>query len=177
MQAVKVRDVDDAFALLERLGAPPRLVRHHELVVEAAREIVACLAIFAPYFEASVVLIGAAVHDAGKILHPSELDGPGDRHEVDGHDLLVRNGLLNLARFCITHARWAGDDVQLDDLLVALADCLWKGKRVAELERRVVQQLAVRSRIDFWDVFVVADDVFERVAGRAFERLARSTPP
>lgn len=43
------------------------------------------------------------------------------------------------------------------------------------MERRVVEQLAVRCRSDFWDVFVVADDLFERVALRGDERLARSS--
>ena len=174
MDRVVVRDVHDALALLVRLGAPPRLVRHHELVVEAAREIIDGLGGLASGFDSHVVLLGASVHDAGKILHRGEMDGPGDRHEVDGRMLLLEHGLAELARFAVTHARWSDDNARLEDLIVALADKLWKGKRVAELERRVVERLAESSGQAFWDVFVVADGAFERVASGADERLARS---
>ena len=34
------------------------------------------------------VLYGAATHDIGKVLHPNELDGPGNEHEKDGPALL-----------------------------------------------------------------------------------------
>ena len=173
MEPVVVHEAEDALALLERLGAPPRLVRHHELVVEAARQIIEGLGRFASCFEARVVLLGAALHDAGKIRYPAELDGPGDLHEVAGRDLLVERGLDDLAEFCVTHAKW-GDSVPLEDLLVALADKRWKGKRVDGLERRIMERLAADSGLDFWDVFVLADDVFERVAAAGDERLLRS---
>lgn len=139
-----VSTAQHGLALLEQLGAPRRLIVHHELVVEAARELVSGLARFASSFDASVVLSGAALHDAGKILHPQELDVPGALHEPS------------------------------EDLLVALADKLWKGKRVAELERRIVEALAAKSELDFWETFVRADDLFERIAARGDERLSRS---
>lgn len=169
---VAVRDVRAALALLDRLGAPPRLVRHHELVVEAARAILDGLGALVQGVDAQLVLVGAALHDAGKIVHPHEMDGPGNRHEPDGRALLSEHGVGEAARFCVTHARWAQAEVELEDLLVALADKLWKGKRVAELERRVIEGLATGQ--SFWDVFVRADAVFERVAAGADDRLARS---
>lgn len=169
-----VRTPDDAFAFLDDLGAPRRLVLHHELVVEAARELVAGVARITTSFDTHLVLLGAALHDAGKIFHPQELDHPGSNHEPAGRDLLHSHGLTDLARFCITHASWSAGDTPLEDLLVALADKLWKGKRVADLERRVVDRLCSTAAIDFWNAFVIADDLFERIAARGDERLARS---
>ena len=32
-------------------------------------------------FDAGLIELGVAVHDAGKIKHPEELDGPGSMHE------------------------------------------------------------------------------------------------
>ena len=40
----------------------------------------------------------------------------------------MESGVEDLARFCVTHARWESDGIGLEDLLVALADKLWKGK-------------------------------------------------
>ena len=52
-----VNDADAALALLEKLEAPYRLIRHHELVVEAAHEIVEGLDRFGSHFGANEVLI------------------------------------------------------------------------------------------------------------------------
>ncbi|MFG1955016.1 HD domain-containing protein [Micromonospora sp. NPDC048830] len=80
----------------------------------------------------SAVLFGAATHDIGKVLHPEELSGPGSAHEHAGHELLLRRGVdESLARFARTHASWHLAGVGVDDLLVSLADKVWKGKRVA----------------------------------------------
>ncbi len=68
---VILHGVDDALALLERLGTPPCLVRHHELVVEAANELVADLHLFASYFDVRPVLLGAALHDIGRSCTPT----------------------------------------------------------------------------------------------------------
>lgn len=172
---MSVRDPEAAFALLERLGAPRRLVVHHTLVVEAARALLGELERYSGCFDAGLVLLGTALHDAGKILHPAEMDGPGHAHEEAGRGLLEAQGLRELARFCVSHAAWDAPDVPLEDLLVALSDKLWKGKRVAALERRVIEQLAARAREDFWNVFMVADESFERVAAGADDRLSRSS--
>lgn len=165
---------DQALARLTELGAPPDLVRHHELVVEAARELVVGLGRFAQHFNVNDVLVGAALHDAGKILHPAEMTGPGERHEIDGEALLRAQGFGSLARFCVTHSQWSGDGIGIEDLLVALADTLWKGKRSPELEFRVVTRLAQANVQEHWAVYIEIDDLFERVAARGPERLAAS---
>ncbi len=174
MASLRVTDVDDALALLTELGAPPHLVRHHALVAEAATDLVAGLAEYRRVFDGAVVVLGAAVHDAGKILHPAEMRGPGHRHEAAGRDLLLVQGLPHLARYCVSHAQWSPPGVPLEDLLVALADKLWKGKRVQALEHAVVTRLAAATGAEFWEVFVHADSAFERVAADGATRLARS---
>ncbi|MEM6930309.1 MAG: hypothetical protein AAF602_25445 [Myxococcota bacterium] len=63
---------------------------------------------------------------------------------------------------------------ELEPVLVALADKLWKGKRVADLEEHAARLLAAASGRDFWAVWSDVDSVFERVAASGDERLSRS---
>lgn len=65
-------------------------------------------------------------------------------------------------------------EVSFEELVVALADTLWKGKRNEVLEKRVVEGAAVRVGRPFWDVFVAFDTCFEDIAGEGPRRLARS---
>ncbi|PRQ02574.1 hypothetical protein ENSA5_22190 [Enhygromyxa salina] len=166
----------DALALLVELGVSPRLLRHHELVLEAAVELTDGLARrLGARFDAGEVQIGAALHDVGKLVHPGELSGPGHEHEEAGRALLIDARVPeHLARFCVTHASWDEPTLAIEDLLTALADKLWKGKRVAQLERRVIDHLAHQLELPSWRVFDVADAVFEAVAAGADDRLGRS---
>ncbi len=166
----------DALALLVEFEVPPRLLRHHELVLEAARELTDGLARrVGVRFDAGVVHVGAALHDVGKLPHPQELRGPGHEHEQAGRALLIaRRVPEHLARFCVTHGSWREPTLAIEDLLVALADKLWKGKRVAELEQLVIDRFAHQRDLPRWRVFELADAVFESVAASADERLARS---
>ncbi|KIG14701.1 hypothetical protein DB30_06427 [Enhygromyxa salina] len=166
----------DALALLAELEVPARLLRHHELVLEAAIELTDALARrLGARFDAGEIQIGAALHDVGKLVHPSELRGPGHAHEQAGQALLIERRVPeHLARFCITHASWDQASLALEDLLVALADKLWKGKRVAALEGRVIELLAHQLEQPRWRVFELADHIFEGVAAGADDRLRRS---
>jgi hypothetical protein len=65
-------------------------------------------------------------------------------------------------------------EVELADLLVALADKLWKGKRSGELEGRIIELIAASSGSQVWEVFTVIDGLFESIATKGDERLARS---
>lgn len=170
--------VDEALALLVELGAVPHLVQHHRLVAEAAVELCEGLAEAGlDGFDRVEVVVGAALHDAGKILHPNEMHGGGNAHEPAGHRLLLEHGVPEiLARHARTHAAWQGLD-DLEPVLVALADKLWKGRRVAELEERVLQLIASGSGRDFWDVWSALAPAFEGVTARGDERLARSFVP
>jgi len=157
------------------LGAPPRLQRHVELVGEAADALLAKFADLGIAVRADVVRIGVVLHDAGKILHPDELDGGGDDHEPAGERLLIEHGVTpELARICLSHARWARMPVTIDELLVALADKLWKGVRSSALEELVIDRTAAACRRDRWAHFVEFDTLFEEIAAGGTDRLNRS---
>ena len=57
------------------------LPRHAQLVGEAADSLIVEYREPGVEFDASLIELGAAIHDAGKIVHPEELSGPGSRHE------------------------------------------------------------------------------------------------
>lgn len=165
----------DATTLLQQLGAPARLLRHVELVGEAAEALLAVLAEHTVPLDATFVRAGVVLHDVGKTLHPAELAASGARHEAAGEQLLLRNGVAPaLARVCVSHAAWRTADVKLEERVVALADKLWKGARVAELETMVLDGAAARLGVDRWQLFVAFDDAFERIAAGGDERLARA---
>lgn len=115
------------------------------------------------------MLFGAATHDIGKVLHTEELSGPGHRHEAAGRDLLIRYGVpVHLTRFAATHGSWESADAGLEDLLVSLADKIWKGARVESLEERVAGFLGGPP----WEAFLALDDLVQDLAGGADARLA-----
>ncbi len=159
---------------MHELGAGPRLIHHHRLVVDAATQLVVGLEPYRAAFDPQRVLLGAAIHDAGKICCPAELLGGGNEHERLGAELLRANGMSGLARFCVTHGQWRDRDLPVEDLLVALADTLWKGRRSAELEERLGVQVATASGHAYWDLMIPLDDLFERIAAEGPTRLMSS---
>lgn len=171
----RIQTVADAEAFLVECGAPERLLKHGRLVLETADEIVTALVALDVVFDAVSVRIGALLHDAGKILHPNELSGGGAQHEEAGERFLLEQGVdPKIAHFCVSHAQWSSMQCGLEDLLVALADTLWKGVRREELERRVIHEVAKRLGVDMWSVFVDLDSCFEQIADNGEERLRRS---
>lgn len=166
----------EALQLLQALGAPPRLLRHHEFVAEAADALLRELSkAFLLRLDSRTVLVGAALHDAGKIRFPEELSGPGNAHEQGGEGILLDAGVApEIARICRTHARWSDSDARLEDLLVAAADHLWRGMRTEELERRLVEAIVDASEFSRWEVFAAADEIFSSVAEGGEDRLLRS---
>lgn len=161
--------------LLVQLGAPTRLLRHVELVGEAGDQLLKKLTSLSVPLREDFVRVGIVVHDAGKILHRSELDEAGAKHEPDGERLLLGNGVSpEVARVCMSHARWNVMETSLEELLVALADKLWKGVRRPDLEERVIDSVAFALGKTRWEVFVELDTLFEDIAAAGPERLARS---
>ncbi|MCX4744416.1 HD domain-containing protein [Kitasatospora sp. NBC_01287] len=166
---------EEVARLLDRLDAPPRLVAHLRAVHEVAGQLVDWLTRSRPAlaFDGSAVLFGAATHDIGKIWHPAELSGPGSSHEEAGRELLLRHGVSPaLARFAGTHARWDGAGIEVEDLLVSLADKVWKDKRVPELEDLVVAHLAAAGGRAAWQEFLELDEVLSGIGEGAGARLA-----
>lgn len=170
-----IENTADAHALLKRLGASKRLLTHLQLVGEAADQLIRGYKDLGIPCDFKLVSLGVAIHDAGKILYPEELDGPGSQHEPAGETLLLSHGVHpNVARCCVTHADWQASNVSLEERTVALADKLWKGKRVEELEIMVIDQSAERVGKDRWALFTSLDSIFEEIASEGPSRLARS---
>jgi hypothetical protein len=118
------------------------------------------------------VLFGAATHDIGKTAHIAELSGPGSAHEQAGRELLLAHGISDeLARFAATHAAWREPGIAIEDLLVSLADKIWKNKRVADLENFLVARLAEASSRTPWEEFLALDDILTSIGNRADQRL------
>lgn len=164
-----------AAALLASADAPPRLVAHLRAVHDVAAQLVAWVRHRCPRleFDAEAVLFGAATHDIGKTLHPAELSGPGALHEAAGRELLLTRGVpAHLARFAGTHASWTAPGIGVEDLLVSLADKIWKNKRVPELEDLVMARLAAVDGRTPWEWFLELDETLTRIGEGADRRLA-----
>lgn len=161
--------------LLISVNAPPRLIAHLTLVHDVAVQLIEKIKVAFPNlsFDAESVYFGAATHDIGKSLYPSELSEPGNIHESAGKKLLLENGIdKKLARFAETHKTWNKDkSLTLEDLLVSLADNCWKGKRVSELESLIAEKIASETNLEVWKVFINIDDILQDITGNADERL------
>ena len=166
---------DDALVLLDVLGAPEHLKTHARLVGEAAELIIEKCDEMGFPIDGNFVRIGTAIHDVGKIVHTNEMTGPGSEHEPGGEKMLLQQGVdPAIARCCLSHARWASMECSIEELLIALADKLWKGKRVEELELKIIDRLALLNVSDRWDIFAELDGHFEEIAAGGHERLQRS---
>jgi hypothetical protein len=160
-----------AAELLLAVEAPPRLGAHLRAVHDVAWSLTDALGRRRPdlRFDTTAVLFGAATHDIGKVQHVAEISAPGRLHEEAGRDLLLRYGVpAHLARFAGSHGSWDAAAVTLEDLLVSLADKVWKGARVTGLEERVGAQLGGVP----WEAFLVLDDILQQLAAGADDRLA-----
>lgn len=165
----------EAAELLHDVDAPPRLVAHLRAVHDVAGQLLEWIAArnLDLGINAGAVLFGAATHDIGKTLHPAELSTPGAQHEEAGRELLLNRGVdSGMARFAATHAGWSTKEAGMEDLLVSLADKIWKNKRVPELEDLVVAGLAVASGKPVWEEFLDLDSVLTRIGDQADARLA-----
>ena len=165
----------DVLNLLRRASAPPRLIAHLILVHDVASRLVEQLSQAFPNvtFDRDAVLFGAATHDMGKALDVAELVQPGKDHERRGVELLLDMGIPEVrARFAYTHGNWdTAQNVTLEDLLVALADNCWKGKRLDELETKTVNLLSSASGKPAWDCYAELDDILGSLAAHADARL------
>jgi hypothetical protein len=169
------KSVPDAYELLRELGASDRLIQHVKLVGEAAEELILKLQKLEISFDSDWVRLGVAFHDVGKILHPLELFEKGTQHEAAGELLLLAQNVdPKIARCCRSHGQWQHLECSFEELVVALADNLWKGKRNVELESKLITAVAAMSVRDYWEIFIDLDSGFELVAAGGDRRLDRS---
>jgi putative nucleotidyltransferase with HDIG domain len=167
--------VEEALVLLESSGAPGHLVRHARLVLEVADALCGVLLPFAPGLLVDEIRVGAVLHDIGKILHPEELHQKGRLHEEAGRELSLSLGVPPVfAEHCVAHGTWKDPGRTLEQLVVALADKLWKGKRVEVLEARVIEMLSGDGEGLDWSLLVELDGAFEAIASAGSKRLERS---
>jgi hypothetical protein len=163
-------------ALLVVARATPRLVAHLRLVHDVASRLLDAFSHAWPELQVDreTILFGAATHDIGKILQPDELFQPGSAHEIEGRRMLVAQGIDDrLARFAETHGGWKrGDDCTFEDLIVALADTCWKGKRSEQLEEKICSQILTRITAERWEAFATLDAIVETLARHGDQRLA-----
>jgi putative nucleotidyltransferase with HDIG domain len=166
----------DVISLLSRVSASPRLIAHLILVHDVASRLVEQITQRFPNvpFDRDAVLYGAATHDLGKAIHFEELVQAGKAHEQRGFELLQEMGVsAERARFAFTHGNWETlENVGLEDLLVALADNCWKGKRPEQLESRTVDLLSSISGRPAWDCYSELDGILGALAADADNRLA-----
>ncbi len=171
-----LRPLPDSVArLLRDLDAPPRLAAHLRAVHHVAFQIADWLSRNYPAlrFDREAVLFGAATHDIGKTTHVDELSGPGSEHEEAGRNLLLARGVSpRLARFAATHSPWTEPEVQIEDLVVSVADKVWKNKRVPDLEDLVVSRLAEASGASEWEEYLALDDLLTSIGDDADRKLA-----
>ncbi|MEM9654690.1 MAG: HD domain-containing protein [Actinomycetota bacterium] len=164
---------------IEHVDSPPRLAAHLVLVHDVAFRIAEWAEQRWPDLkvEWDAVRFGAAVHDIGKATESAELLGPGSRHEPAGQRLLEEFGIdPSMARFAVTHGAAVSDaTLGLEDLFVILADKVWKGVRMPELEERISSEVSDRLQLDRWDVQVDVLDFLDALAETADERLSWQT--
>ena len=161
--------------LCDNLDAPPRLIAHLTIVHHVAGELLEAIRKHFPslVFDNEAVLFGAATHDLGKAKYTNELTDSGCQHETDGPAILEGIGVQpKLARFARTHGSWSCEELPLEDLLVALADAVWKGQRLEPLEKKVINRIAMMTKLEEWEVFSELDGLLEEIASRGDERLA-----
>jgi len=160
---------------LQQLQAPSRLIAHLTLVHDVAHTLVSKVDGEWPnlQYDRTAVLIGAATHDIGKALKPGELLASGKEHEEIGVALLRKAGFPEEhARFAWTHGGETREaDPTLEDLLVRIADTVWKGIRSETLEKQICESLAERTNENNWEIFMKLDDIICDITETSDERL------
>lgn len=160
--------------LLEKLNSPERLRRHLRIVYSTASELITRFKQEWPTISLNeeLILFGAGTHDIGKTEIKAELFESGKEHEKTGQRILMEFGYSKEeSRFTITHGNWKEDDLRLEDLIVSLADKIWKGKRIEELEEKIGHALSLELEIDYWEIYRLLDQILEQVSDGADERL------
>lgn len=119
-----------------------------------------------------LILFGAATHDIGKCIHINELSEKGHKHEQEGKLLLISLGVPEeKAKFAASHATWS-EKSTIEELCVSLADKIWKGSRIHDLEDLLIEKIATETKMEHWGIFSLLDSIIEDITRDADERLS-----
>jgi len=151
-----INNQNDAYNIMKNLGAPKRLIQHSELVKEAAEELISGLYDLSEKIDFEFVRIGVILHDIGKIKYKEEIySNEGNFHAIEGEKILLKIGISKkIARCCVSHNNYNNMKCSIEELLIALSDKLWKGKRDKELELKVIDELACLYEKTRWDIYI-----------------------
>lgn len=169
----------EAAQVVQKVEPDPYLLAHLVLVHDTAFHLVEAIGAnwSGLVFDTQLVLLGAALHDIGKVRHPEEMSAPGSRHHEAGFALLQELGMdAAQARFARTHGAWRREEaLTLEDLIVALADVIWAGGRERELEDMVAEALNAIDGRELWQTFLDLDDILTKLTQDAELRLVWQT--
>ena len=164
-----------ALALQRQSNFPSRLILHHEIVSNVAKTLAEEINLLGVQVEVAKAELMAAIHDIGKTLVPEELSEKGSKHEALGVRVAEKLGLdPSTSKICTSHGSTTPEGLSKEEIVVRLADKLWKGKRDAEFERKVAEVFSQELKEAAWKTFLKLDLIFENIAARAADRLDRS---
>ncbi|GEP44239.1 HD domain-containing protein [Brevifollis gellanilyticus] len=153
-------------------GFPERLIEHHKLVSGVAVNLAIALRSLGIVTDPERAGLMGAVHDAGKSVVTEELSIPGSAHEAIGREVALRLGLPeSISKICCSHSSDTTDELDTEEIVVRLADKLWKGKRDPDFEKQAVQRFSAELGKEDWEVFMNLDKIFESIAESGYERL------
>lgn len=120
----------------------------------------------------NLVLFGAATHDIGKTIYTNELSEAGYKHEQAGLQLLLSLGISEKkSKFAASHSSWS-ENSTLEELLVSLADKIWKGNRVQDLEDLLIERISTETKTERWNTFSLPDSIIDDITKDADKRLS-----
>ncbi len=160
--------------ILDNLHCPILLNRHLILVYNVSKVLTKKILYEFPNLRLNEdeILFGAATHDIGKIIEKKELREKGNIHEETGYKILIDYGINeNLARFTITHGSWENENLRIEDLIVSLADKIWKGQRIDKLEEKLIKEISTLINLDYWDTYLKLDSIISEIIIGADKRL------
>jgi hypothetical protein len=167
---------EDVAALLAQHHAPQRLIAHLLVAHHTAGLLISAFRTMWPalIFDSYMVQMGAALHDVGKLRIRPEIVSRGHAHEQAGYDLLMEMGIdPQIARFARTHgARTSESSMEIEDMLVALADHAATNRRDRGIEDMVVRRISARLESPSWEVFTQLDTILVEISARTPQLLA-----
>ncbi|AZA98514.1 HD domain-containing protein [Chryseobacterium joostei] len=161
-------------SILDDLHCPILLNRHLILVYNLGLDLTEKIIFEFPTLRllTDEIVFGTATHDIGKIIEKNELREKGKQHEQTGYKILMDYGIKeNLARFTITHGDWENENLAIEDLIVTLADKIWKGQRIDKLEEKVIAEISKLTNIDYWTVYLKIDNIISQIINGSDKRL------